>query len=423
MTLPALGVLLLGVTANARFESGSVGTVVFDATGRVQCEVKGEVDQDGRNRQPSWFYFRLDGVRGRDLVIELRGLQGEYNYRRHDGSAHRHMRPVYSYDNRNWRHFESAEWVPATSAICVKLKAQREPVWIARQPPYTTRHLSQLLAALRSNPCLQQEIVGRSIEQRPIVLLTVTEPGGDLAGKNVIWLMARQHAWESGTSWVIEGLLRFLLSEETEAATIRRRCIFKIFPLADPDGVYRGGVRFNRYGYDLNRNWDVSDPVRMPEIHCHRRAILSWAGAGRRIDLFLTLHNTESADYIEGPLTAGGPAVAELGWRFWRMLVERTSFYSPEGPHDQPSRTESRGRMTVTQALFHELRIPAFLMELMVDPNPKLRRPPTIEDRLRFGRELATILAAVVSKERSGRTARLAREGGPLGVNSTKDVP
>jgi hypothetical protein len=66
-------------------------------------------------------------------------------------------------------------------------------------------------------------------------------------------------------------------------------------------------VRFNANGYDLNRNWDAVDPRRMPEIAAQRKAILDWVDSGRRIDFFLTLHNTESEDYIAGPLSAGGP--------------------------------------------------------------------------------------------------------------------
>ena len=63
-------------------------------------------------------------------------------------------------------------------------------------------------------------------------------------------------------------------------------------------------MRFNANGYDLNRNWDTVDPRRMPEIAAQRKAILDWVDSGRRIDFFLTLHNTESEDYVAGPLSA-----------------------------------------------------------------------------------------------------------------------
>jgi hypothetical protein len=52
--------------------------------------------------------------------------------------------------------------------------------------------------------------------------------------------------------------------------------------------------------------------------------------------------------------------------------------------------------MTVNQALYQERRIPAFLMELMVDPSPRLGRPPTVEDRLEFGAALVRVLKAAV---------------------------
>lgn len=395
-----LALILAAIVVRTDFEAGSAGEARLLAENHLRVAVKGETDQDGRNRQPSWFYFRLDGVAGRDLLIELAELWGEYNYRRHDGSGHRNMRPVYSYDNENWQHFESSEWDAATSSIRVRIKPVRDRLWVARQPPYTTARLRRLLARLRG-PFCRQELVGHSVEGRPIVLLTITDPRVADRDKKVIWLMARQHAWESGTSWVMEGALRFLVSADREAARARRECLFKIFPMADPDGVYRGGVRFNKYGYDLNRNWDAVDPARMPEIYCQRRAILGWLDRGGRVDLFLTLHNTESQDYIEGPLEAGGPAIRELGWRFWRLLVERTSFHSPGGPRSQAETTSPgvKGRMTVNQALFWERKVPAFLMELMVDPHPRLGRPPTVKDRLEFGAALITVLRMTVQPE------------------------
>ncbi len=230
-----------------------------------------------------------------------------------------------------------------------------------------------------------------------MLLLTITNPQVPDSSKKVIWLMARQHAWEAGTSWVAEGALRFLLSPDPGAVVLRDHYIYKIIPMADPDGVARGGVRFNNHGYDLNRNWDTPDPKLMPEIWAQRKAVLDWVDAGKRIDLFLTLHNTESVDYIEGPLSAG-PEMKSLGQRFWNLLEERTKFYAPGGARTSATSTTPgmKGRMSVNQALFYERKIPAFLMELMVDSSPKLSRPPTVADRLEFGSSLVQVMCKAV---------------------------
>lgn len=396
-----LAVLALAAGVHTGFEAGNLGGAEWVSKDHLRCAVQGESDQDRRNRQPSWFYFRVDNVRGRDLTVDITNLAGEYNYRKHDGSGLRNTKPVYSYDNRNWVHLDNAGWVAGESAIRIRLKPEKNTVWIARQPPYTNADLERLLGQVRAGGFVREETVGKTPEGRPMRLLTVTNPRVPDATKKVIWLMARQHSWESGTSWVLEGALRFLVSGEASARRIRDGAVFRIFPMADPDGVARGGVRFNKWRYDLNRNWDNVDPERMPEIHAQREAILKWVDSGNRIDLFLTLHNTESADYIEGPLTAGGPQVKELGERFWKLLDSTTAFHSPQGARDGRVSTTPgmKGRMSVNQGLFHDREIPAFLMELMVDRSPKLGRCPTVADRLEFGAGLVRAMASAVGVE------------------------
>ena len=126
-------------------------------------------------------------------------------------------------------------------------------------------------------------------------LWTISDPAVPLGDKKTVWLMFRQHSWESGSSWAGDGAIRFLLSDDPAAVRLRREVVWKIFPMADPDGVERGGVRFNTNGYDLNRNWDVEGAELMPEIAAQRKAIADWLEAGRTVDLFLTLHNTETS--------------------------------------------------------------------------------------------------------------------------------
>ena len=52
-----------------------------------------------------------------------------------------------------------------------------------------------------------------------------------------------------------------------EMKEIRRRCIFKIIPMMNPDGVICGNYRTNLGGFDLNRQFrkSVDDQI-FPEI-------------------------------------------------------------------------------------------------------------------------------------------------------------
>src|SRR4051794_22718628 len=59
------------VRFNTNFEGGSLGTIERLGEATFRCHVRGQQDEHGRNRQASWYYFRLDGVRGRDLTITM----------------------------------------------------------------------------------------------------------------------------------------------------------------------------------------------------------------------------------------------------------------------------------------------------------------------------------------------------------------
>jgi hypothetical protein len=401
-----LTLLLLAVSFHTNFEAGNIGKVETVAENHYRCKVPGESDQDGRNHQPSWFYFRMDGVAGRDLTIDLVGFEGEYDYQPHEGDMAT-MQPSYSYDGKEWMHFakDQLEWIVKPATLRIRCRPTGNHLIICRVRPYTNRDLKRLLDGFRGHPCLKQAVVGKSVEGRPILLLTVTNPKIAEAGKKVIWLMARQHSWEAGTSWAAEGALRFLLSEDECARRVREQCIVKILPMADPDGVARGGVRFNKNGYDLNRNWDVVDARLMPEIDAQRRAILGWVDTGHRIDLFLTMHETETIDYLAGLLSAGGSEMRKLGERFYKLLDQTRSFYAPPdlhnsltpgGPVDIESSLAQKGRANVCQGLFLDRKIPAFTMEMRVDFNQKLGRPPTWKDRVEYGAEIVQAMALVV---------------------------
>ncbi len=462
-TRPQTPDLAMQAAIHTDFEGGSLGRVERLAPLHFRCAVQGESDQDHRNRQANWYFFRLDGAAGRQVTIDLADLDGEYNYRPGLPSVTNDTYPVYSYDRKTWKHFETIEWDDKTIQLRLRFTPAASPMWIAHVPPYTTQDLARLLDAFRGHPSLRRETVGKTVAGRDMLLLTVTnfdrpeggkpERGRSEAGKaarpeggnpgsarpesgksetakpgaadkadtvrlgtpkpgaaqpdsprpnaakRVAWLMIRQHSWETGSSWAGEGALRFLLSSDPRATRIRDQVIFKIFPMADPDGVARGGVRFNANGFDLNRNWDAVDPKRTPEIAAQRQAVLGWVDSGRPVDLFLSLHNTETSEYVDGAPAGAEPRFQSLVERFFRLLVETTTF-SPTRPPSDPGASTTPGqpgRMNVAQGLYHDRKVPALIMEQMIARNPKLGRLPTVADRIEFGAALARAMAAAVT--------------------------
>ena len=66
-------------------------------------------------------------------------------------------------------------------------------------------------------------------------------------------ITGRVHPGESNGSFMMQGFLNFIISNNDEAQELRKRIIFKIVPMINPDGVIVGNYRTSMSGNDLNR--------------------------------------------------------------------------------------------------------------------------------------------------------------------------
>ena len=380
------------ISISTDFEGGNLGSIRQLSKTHWECALAGESDADDRNRQASWYYFRIDGAKGQPLTIELTDLVGEYNYKYGSHPVTSETRPVISYDRSHWQHLsgQQVQWNQTDTTLRLTFTPERDTIWVAHIPPYTTEPLQQLLDTYQGYPSVVLRPIGYTPQGRPLQLMTVTNPAVALDRKKVVWLMARQHSWEAGTSYVMDAALRYLL-DSAQGQALLDSIVFQIIPMGDPDGVARGGVRFNAFGHDLNRNWDHVIAEEMPEIAAQKRAITTWLSDGHPIDLFLTLHNTESADYLQGP-------DRPVGQRLWQGMVETSSFESDEGLREMSVSTTpgKPGRMTVNQALWAEEQVPAYLMELKVERVSKLNGRRTVDDWRALGPKLVQAIAATL---------------------------
>jgi hypothetical protein len=248
-----------GVTFNLNFEGASLGQIEpIDAT-TVRCHVRGQHDERGRNRQATWYYFRMDHVAGKDLTVTLTDFVGKYHDKPGANPIGPDIVPVFSNDGHTWQHFPTISWDAEKKETTLKFRPERDSIWIAHVPPYTTQDLYRLLADLRDRPTAVVEMIGKTVQGRDIPMVTVTNPDTDDANKKVVWLQARQHAWEAGTSYVIEGALRFITSDDPAARDLLDKVVFISTPMVDLDGCANGQVRSNANGYHVNQHWRQVD--------------------------------------------------------------------------------------------------------------------------------------------------------------------
>lgn len=88
----------------------------------------------------------------------------------------------------------------------------------------------------------------------PIVKI-VNKISKDNKKRPVIVIVGRQHPGITYSSFVIHGILNFLLSDEIVSDKLRADFEVWIIPMLNPDGVVLGNYKNNLQGRDINRRY------------------------------------------------------------------------------------------------------------------------------------------------------------------------
>jgi len=159
--------------------------------------------------------------------------------------------------------------------------------YIAYAEPYTYTDLQRCLHDLTA-PCVQRTILCKSLAGNNCDLITITNPAStlsQLSKRSGVILTARVHPGESNASWVMQGILNFLISASPEAQALRDAYVFKIVPMLNPDGCINGNYRTSLAGVDLNRRWGKPDPVLHPTIYHTKKLMEVRSGVGGPLNL------------------------------------------------------------------------------------------------------------------------------------------
>ena len=122
--------------------------------------------------------------------------------------------------------------------------------------------------------------------------------------KRCVIASARIHPGETCGSHMMGGFLDFICSNQEEAQNLRRRIVFKVIPMLNPDGVVVGNFRTSLCGRDLNRQFRTSADFLIPEVKALKQLVIKLKEVFKsRLMFFLDFHghSVKKNVFLYGP--------------------------------------------------------------------------------------------------------------------------
>ncbi len=322
------------IQINAAFDSGNI--IVNQITGTTAHLA---IRKDRESDFFQWFHFRVACRAGDVLEMHITGLAasayplGWENYR-----------ACVSEDRDSWLRADT-NWDAAADGgtLSIRWEATSDVVWFAYFAPYSLERHYDLVANAAAYEGVTLRQLGTSLEGRPIDCLELGEGGKQ------VWLYARQHPGESMAEWWMEGALDLLTDpHDPVARKLLKQCRFHIVPNMNPDGSFRGHLRTNHAGVNLNREWAEPSLEKSPEVLCVRNA-MDESG----VDFAMDVHGDEAIAAVFFAGFEGIPSWNEAQYgkfvKFREALARRTPDFQTELGYDESKPGEANLSMSTNQ--------------------------------------------------------------------------
>lgn len=247
------------ILINAAFDGGNI--IVNQITGTTAHLA---IRKDRESDFNQWFYFRVACQVGDVLEMHLTNLSESAYPDGWDG-----YRVCVSEDRDIWLRADTSYDASADGGtLSFRWEATSDVVWFAYFAPYSLERHYDLIAGAAAQEDVTVRQLGITLEGRPIDCIEMGE------GDKQVWLYARQHPGETMAEWWMEGALDMLTDpHDPYARKLLQKCRFHIVPNMNPDGSFRGHLRTNYAGVNLNREWDTPSKEKSPEVLCVRNAM------------------------------------------------------------------------------------------------------------------------------------------------------
>ena len=302
-----------GVVFTSDFDSGNLGRVekaapeLYHVWTAPDCA---ETLAEATCR--SWFYFRVTAPKGvmLTMVVKNLNLQGKIFREGH--------RPVYCGADAVWTRlgglitYQAAGEDLTLFEVTFRHHFTEESIYFAFSYPWSYEQNQEFLGSLvaRAAPELyiHRENLINSLEGRRCDILTISShncitdqreshpsplfPEGNRPfrfqdSKKVVFVTGRVHPGETPGSHMLNGFLKWVCSADPRAAEARKHFVFKVIPMLNPDGVWRGYYRTDTLGVNLNRFYQTPELSLAPTIWATRAVVVAET---QRLYFYVDLH-------------------------------------------------------------------------------------------------------------------------------------
>lgn len=360
---------------STNFENASQLDWEIDSTGGVNISLIYDRERSSPNRANGHWHFRIEADSGTQVTIVLKNFENIWNGMKGIPVSAK-TNSLISEDGKNWSYIP-AEFI-AGNRLKFIVPMSSKQMYVASVEPYRISDLEKFLDEIKHNPKVELTTVGKTAEGRPLEVIKI----GDSNAPFSVFLRARAHSWEPGGNWVVQGLIRKLL-ENDSAHFLKRYCVY-IMPMTNKDGVARGRTRFNTNGKDLNRGWDhPADSVLTPEKYAFESWLERMIRNGKKPDLAIDLHNDQGGNiHVNLPSPTNGQYIANMK-KIENLLYKYTWF--TEGP----SHVKNPG--SFGEGLAKRYGIDAFVYELNYEWIGGLKKAPMGKDWELLGEQLSNV--------------------------------
>lgn len=285
------------IQVSTDFEGGSARILEVNQTRRVIRFMPGG---DPARGWPCWWFLKAEGLEG-GTTIEfelhpsdaLQPQQGPNMGKPLSFAWASPDRAAISFDRQSWKHTDPGIRAADHITYSVEVPNGVTSLWLAWGPAFTPRDTGAVLRRIHSKlPDSAVFTLATTLEGRKAEAIQF--PAKDDGTRPVVWIEARQHAWESGGSWVCAGFLDWLASDgDPLAAWIRTQALVVAVPIMDVDHVATGDGGKDALPQDHNRDW--MDAPHWKEVAAAQRLIAGFGKQGR-LEAFIDLHNPGARD-------------------------------------------------------------------------------------------------------------------------------